>query len=898
MGSKDNPVTALGGVVVGGNPALLPSGAMHLASRNVVCREPEVVESRRGLQRVALSERFDKLFGFSDLLFGHQLDVTGGALFRFNPAFTLATSLGVLTSPATRRPQSVAAGGRLFFTTASDGGVSAPGTTGLKVLDSTSDVLVPAGGPVAPGCVLNAGVVGGWLTSGNQVAYRYTLGRVTATGLQIVGPPSGRQIEGATGGGTWSLTMAFRLPPGLDDSYFIQVWRSSQVLTPAEPDDDLRLVYERNLNASECTNLVCLITDVVPDELRGEFLYTNPNSGEGIQQANHPPPLAEEIALHKDRLWLGRTTQPYEFNFKIIAIGGAGGMANLDRIIITSQSPALELTAGTDFTVSTGGSASQNIMDTARSLVRGINAFASNTSVFAEYTSGPDSSIGEIRVYERKVNSAGPFQMFVDQRSGGAAWTMRSAFAPEFLPYLPGIGTAITFSLQRVANVVTATISSGNLTNALRAGDRVGIGNPAGTFGAGPHTVTGVTATTFTYAETAVNAGPTAGFVFSITTDNIATASREEAINRVHFSKAFEYEAFPRGDYADIGASDKGIIAMRVTRETLWVFKEDGLFRITGDDPATFDVERVDATLVAITPECVQPFAEALVAWTTKGVVMISESSFDIISGDISSLLRGYLEKDATLGTSLLSQCYFVVDEKDALLRLHLAGSSRDDAATVVGAGEAMVYSAITKTWHHWSFPGALGPPKPLTHGVVNPFDRRVYYVDAYASAGEGFLWRDRTATESKRYADDIETDDGLGDPNRVAIARVALWVAQFDKAPMRDKRWDEVTILFGKPVAEGGEISQPGTFLYGFGNENQEANDDDVFFGMATTFFVAIGIQSETPVGPAVRILVPVDFTRGQRLWVGVSNAEIDVPFTIHGFSLLAEVLNSAISR
>lgn len=908
MGGNTVPTTQLGGVIVGKNPATLPSGSLHLASRNMVMREQDKLESRRGLERVFHSLRYDKLFAFGGLLYAHQFDADGGNLFRFNAAFTTTTDMGDLTSPPTRKPQHQAAGGRCFFTCNSNGGPGLEGYTGLKVLDSITTTLRPAGGPIAPGqYIATLSATAGWLVTGFKVAYRYTIGRVTAQGVQIVGPPSGRfYVTGA--GGTFTTQVIVRIPPGLDDSHFIQLWRSQQVASTIEPDDDLRLVYERALTAGECAvQATGTIEDVVPDDLRGEFLYTNPNSGEGIQQANNPPPLAEEVVLHKDRLWLGRTTQPWSFSFKLLAVGGAGGIAANDIILISSQSPLLKLQEGIDFVVYTAGSASENIQRTAQNIVAGINFLGlgtgvnENATVWAEYVSGPDDALGEIRVYERKPNASGQFQMMVDQRTGGAAWSMRSAYAPEFLPYLPGAATARTYSLQRVADVVTATISGGNLTNALRVGDSVSLFNPAGTFGATTttYTVTAIGATTFTYAETGANAGPTGGFVFNITTQNVAKAEQDSFINRIHYSKPFEYEAFPLGDYAEVGASDKGIIAMRVTRETLWVFKEDGLFRITGDDRATFDVERVDATIIAIGTECVHSFAESLVAWTTKGVVVLSESTFDIVSTDIEKLLRDYLAIDATRATSYLSGCFLLVDEAEGLIRLHLKGSARDDDDVVRGSGAAMVYAVGTKTWHHWEYPrNDIDDPvlRPLEHGLVNPADRRVFYVDGFLQVGEGYLWREWMITDSKVFGDD---DLSGGAPGRLDIKRIGLWVMQVGRAPMRDKRWDEITVLLGQVLdLTSGVVTPPGAFQYGFGNENDEQGDSQVFFGMGTTRFPLASYLSATPVGPAVRITPPFNFQRGQRLWIRIDNRTIDTEFTLLGFQLAAEVLNASITR
>lgn len=891
MSSKQTPVTKLGGVITGKSPYEVEDGCLHLASRNVVMREEGRLEQRRGITRLFLASRYDKLIPYAGALIAHQLAPDGTNVVRINSPFGgPPASIGSASNPATRKIQAQAAGDRLFMTTAA----------GLQVLDSLVASLRAAGGPIAPSFRHTTSSTGGFLATGNQCAYRYTLGRLTSTGTQIIGPPSGRRL--VLNLGLYALeapNLEFVVPPGLDDSYFIQIWRSGQVAQGIEPDDDLRLVYERAITQAEATAKKVSLIDVTPEALRGDYLYTNPNSGEGIQQANHPPPLAEEVVLHKDRLWLGRTTSRWQYEFQLLAVGGTNGLVATDKILITSQSPALEITEGVDFNVYTAGSASQNVRITAENIVQGINLSANNTTVWAEYISGPDDVPGKIRIYERTVNTTGVFQLYVAQRTGGAAWTARSAYVPELLPYLPNtVGTPIAFSLQRAANVVTATINSGNLTNALRVGDRVELGNGDASFPSGAKVVTAITATTFTYAEVGANVGVTpATYKFTMYEDGIAQATRDEKINRIHFSKPFEFEAFPTDDYVDIGASDKGIIAMRVTRETLWVFKEDGLFRITGEDVDQFDWDRLDATVVAVTPECVLPFAESIVAWTTRGVFLISESTFELISGDVDSTLQDILASEATSGTVLdgrIDEAFMVVDEREGIVRLHLPGTSKTNQAANLGCGEAFVYVVKTRKWFRWVWANAADKRveyKPFLHGVLEPTTRRVMYVDGYSAAGEGRLWKERSTADAELFVD----EDYVG--GQLAVERRAIWLTH-EEAPMRDKRWDEISVLFSRERVKQAP-AMPGAFYYGFGNENDESDNSEIIFGLPAIYFINFEFYlSETPTGPVVRIGVPNDQTRGQRLWIAVMSNTMNTDFVIEGFAVQAEVLNEAIGR
>ena len=892
MGSKPQGTTRFTGIIDGINPNELPSGSLHMATLNVIMREVDTIEARIGLARLLKGLRYDKLIAYNQNLIGHT--AANGAMTRFIPPdfITANPNFGTCLNPATRKIQSSAAGGRLFVTTG----------TGLQVLDDVSTgPFRDAGGPQGLSASFIDNPASGWLADGNSVAYRYTLGRLTApvgsstSGIQVIGAPSGRVIFSNSSGGIASVDGTFHIPDGLDTSCFIQLWRSSQVLSTIQPEDDLRLVFERTLTADEVVSGVVLINDVTPDELRGDYLYTSPNAGEGILMANQKPPMGEEIALFKDRLWQGRTTQPHEFSFNLLGVGAPNGLVANDVIVITGMTPQLVLVAGVDFAIFAGGSASQNVSDTAQSLVDSINSSSGGTGLLAEYTSGPDDVPGGIRLY-RSTPTGAQFAVWVDQQQGGAAWTSRAAFAPEIFPLLNGRQVApLTFTFNRFANVTTATVSSGNITNGVRVGDTIILNNGSVLFGQGPHVVTAVGANSFDYAEVGANAGPFVDIVsmyFSVAEPAVST--QETAINRIHWSKPDEFEAWPFHQFQDIGASDKGIIAMRVTRETLWIFKEDGLYRVTGDNEDTFDFERVDATIVAVANECVVNFAESVVAWTTKGIVMVSESIFEPISDDISRFLRLYLEYTAipTADTyGRLNQAYMVADDREGLLRLHLPGSSQDGDGTLVGCGEALVYSIKNKAWTRCVWLSSAGFPKPLEFGVIEPTSHRAMYCDGYlGGAGEGFLWQERSPVDSAVNKDDDEENP----VEKMSFIERVIFAYQHAKAPMRDKRFDEVSILFDKPTN-----GMPTAFRYGFGNENDEVGESEFLFGSpVATVFIDAEYQSETPENPNVRCMVSTDASRGQRLWVTIEHDSEDGPFRVLGFSVLCEVLNGNISR
>jgi len=109
-------------------------------------------------------------------------------------------------------------------------------------------------------------------------------------------------------------------------------------------------------------------------------------------------------------------------------------------------------------------------------------------------------------------------------------------------------------------------------------------------------------------------------------------------VSRVRFSPVREPESAPPLNYFDIGAPDRGIIAMKRLNESLFVFKHDGLYRIAGEYPQFF-VEQFDPDIILVGPGLVDTMGGHLYCLAKSGVYQISETGAERISGDIQNSL-------------------------------------------------------------------------------------------------------------------------------------------------------------------------------------------------------------------------------------------------------------------
>ncbi len=108
--------------------------------------------------------------------------------------------------------------------------------------------------------------------------------------------------------------------------------------------------------------------------------------------------------------------------------------------------------------------------------------------------------------------------------------------------------------------------------------------------------------------------------------------------------------------------------------------------------------------------------------------------------------------------------------------------------------------------------------------------------------------------------------------------------VLQTNDAPSREKRWDELKLIFGQGHGSypGEYVNSQQPFYVAFANE------------LASVFQYLVESQG----GQISRIWIDQDVARGTRLLVTITNSVIDTPFDLSGFSIDCEVLNGASTR
>lgn len=812
----------------------VPAGALEEAL-NIVIDRDDIAEIRRGFFQFGNtfgigSDRQKQLFSYKNRILRHytnkiQYDSDGEGLF-----VDFSGNYNEITTG--RRIKSIESNGNFYFTT----------DTGIKKLsvasnsDFSTTTIIDAGGPKALDIKVSPNYTQeGFLLPLSKVAYRIVWGYTDANNNLILGAPSQRAIVQNNDSVNSCITsLTFSVPQDVTStSFFYQIYRtglttatSLDLLDALDPGDEEYLVIEDFVTSIELSSSSVSLTDITPDDFRanGALLYTNPVSGDGIEQANDKPPFAEDICLFKGITFYGNTKTRHRLTFSLLSILNLisltssititdgtttntyifrgdietytadfttitfpGGKATMDGTYLTIISANDERTykvwfddtgtttepilAGTipirvdtsaiadtatgvaqavkaaidnasiDFNITetapgilsietadngnidgvvidtipaftitqdnvgvgedaalkyvllpkvpgtneNGPSVAQQVDEAAQSLVRIINANASDV-VYAYYLSSFDDIPGQIFLESRQTVSD-RFFLVADTTTTGQ----------EFNPAL---------SVEKATTIATGTnfVTITSVAHGYSNGDSIVLYNSTSTPAlTGQYTISSATANTFEISATVTVAGVGNVALASVESDNEVTP------NRLYYSKYQQSEAVPLVNYIDIGPKDKKIQRIIPLREAVYVFKEEGIYRVTGDS-APFVVVPFDNSVVLTAPDSGAILNNQIYCLTTQGVISVTDAGVNVISRQIEDKLLnisrpGYAYKTLTFGVSY---------ESDRAYHLWTVTNSTDTVAT-----QCFRYNTFTQTWVRWD--------KSATCGIVNFTDDKMY---------------------------------------------------------------------------------------------------------------------------------------------------------------------------
>ena len=308
-----------------------------------------------------------------------------------------------------------------------------------------ADITVPIGGASNLGANVTVAYINHGYTVGTEIeavfniadAASFTTGTYTISvaSADLFVIPAGTGVPGVTTQPSTYTTNAknvqvyVELPLNTVAGNTILVYRSKQsVGLNVLPRPQYYLDKEYTLVAGDITAGYFTYTDVVPDDLLQDPLYTNTDDGEppdsSLQNDNGQPPYCLDLAQFDQRLWGANYRELASLTFSLLGVGSPNGLIVGDTI--SFGDPGVSFTAiaeastpnpNTEFRVYTSYDAATNVAKTAQELALTITA--SNLGMDLFYISGPDDLPGQLLLRSRLPESAGGIPVYVSRPS---AW--------------------------------------------------------------------------------------------------------------------------------------------------------------------------------------------------------------------------------------------------------------------------------------------------------------------------------------------------------------------------------------------------------------------------------------------------------------------------------------------
>lgn len=358
-------------------------------------------------------------------------------------------------------------------------------------------------------------------------------------------------------------------------------------------------------------------------------------------------------------------------------------------------------------------SPSQAVDITARSFIRVVNK---NTSedVYFYYLSSSTGIPGQFFAESRDIND-NTFYLLANNSTTGAS------FSPDISPDL------FINNISIAANAVITTTTSHGLVN----GDSIVISNTNSTpIIDGLRAITYISSTTFSIPVTTTIGGNQGSI--KVTTDAVFS-SNDSLPNRIYYSKLNQPDAVPIVNTIDVGAKDKEILRIFTLRDSLFIYKQDGLFRISGEI-APFNLSLFDASAILIAPDSLSLSNNLIYGWTTQGISATGESGVSTISRPIDiDILRLASNNYPNFSTLTWGVGY----ESDNSYTVYTNVNISDTVAKI-----GYRYGNLTNTWTTIN--------KTTTCGIINSTDDRMYL-----GAGDtNYIEQERKTFTRADYAD------------------------------------------------------------------------------------------------------------------------------------------------
>lgn len=725
-----------------------PDGALSIAD-NIWLSKDSIAECRRGFAFLPFTlphagDRADKTAQFENQLLIHYNDSTTGTNNDKLAYYSNSTGVNVYSGsfahpdPLMARMKFAESNQNIYFTS----------STGIYKNDLITNNPVPAGMYQALDCNATASASGsGFMNDSSEVAYRVVWGIKDANENLILGAPSSRAIISNISGLGQNVSLQITIPSGITVDHFFQVYRSNQ-------------------SAGIISNAFLTVQDIT---------YTAATGGSGGN--------AVTIAYTA-----GGTagSEVVSVISSAISVQIQSGVSTSAQVLsaINASAAALALVSGSITGLNTNV---QTAPSGPTSLAGGATTLSSpDDNMQLVYEANPTS--GEVSAKSITVIDSTP-----DSLRGAALYTnatqegiLQSNNQPPYALDLCLFQTCMFYANVQTPQQLFLTILSVGGSGGIQSGDTITIAGTTYTAGSSEDVSTltyelvtsgspaqnindttlslirvinqnATNTSVYAYYLTSTNSLPgqmllrsrvlgsaifnvtasaqSAAFNPALPTSGTSVASTNTAaLNGLMYSKAGQPEAVPTLNILYPGSASKPIRRIIPVRNSLFILKDDGVFRCTGV-AGNFAIDTIDSTVILLAPESAVSLSNQVFCLTTQGVVSISDNGGPVLSRPIENQL---LQLEGAGLSALQAYSHGCGYESERQYVLWVISSSTDTFAS-----QAFIYNTFTKTWTRST--------RQQTSAMILTADNKMYVTNPSNSG----ISQERKSYTYKDYSDE-----------------------------------------------------------------------------------------------------------------------------------------------
>lgn len=545
---------------------------------------------------------------------------------------------------------------------------------------------------------------------------RYQITNVTTNTFDITIGPGYSGITKVSFSPFGLAQLMFSIPSEIQSTqYLYQIYRTSPSLAAtATPVQDFRLVTEQNITTAEAAEGFVLYIDETPDEivLGSAELYTNVDTQEGELQANSRPPFAMDFALFKGRVIYANTRDYQSLSLAVVAprLLSSGDLLTVNsQVYVFRRNANDNLAVVNELTTSSATRAGSTV-----TVTQVQHGFSNGDKIYVLQNGSLNVTPG---LYSITVLTANTFS-FTSAGSAGTDSILYEGRTDSTNRYL-----IKAYDDTTTANdTTTAEAIDGTARSLIKALNRDPLSGVYAQYISGISDIPGkmfISAKDLnspSFAVTINDANSSDAFFPSVPTSGTTVSSDAPSIvNQLSISKYDQPEAVPTTNTILVGSGNKSILRVATLRDSLIIIKEDGVYRLTGDNPTNYSVIPIDVTVICKARNSVVVLNNSVFCLSNQGVVQISDNSAKVVSRDIEPVLSAILVQSSA-NIDIASNAFSYESDREYVLSTLLPNSSGSVSNVVY------VFNYLTNAWSNWD--------TTFNTGTVISVNDSIYYAD------------------------------------------------------------------------------------------------------------------------------------------------------------------------